>query len=133
MDEKQSMTLALGLLKALSASDVEEIIGAKAARYWFENPQHWHPYGGRPKNWDTVGNQQTNPVGALVELVTNGIDSVLLRKARESGIKDFRSPKAPQSMTQAVKKFFPNIVEGKISNLRPQNALISQNNACKSA
>jgi hypothetical protein len=117
MDEKQSMTLALGLLKALSASDVEEIIGAKAARYWFENPQHWHPYGGRPKNWDTVGNQQTNPVGALVELVTNGIDSVLLRKARESGIKDFRSPKAPQSMTQAVKTFFPNIVEGKISNL----------------
>ncbi len=119
MDEKQSMTFALGLLDALSAEDVVKVITSKSGRYWFDNPQHWHPYGGRPKNWDTVGNQQTNPVGALVELITNGIDSVLLRKAREAGIKDFRSAKAPQSMTQAVKKFFPEIVEGKISNLEP--------------
>ena len=119
MDEKQSMEFAFALLKALSADDVDEIIKSKTGRYWFDNPQHWHPYGGRPKNWDTVGNQQTNPVGALVELVTNGIDSVLLRKAREKGIKDFRSAKAPQSMTQAVKQFFPSVLEGKISNLEP--------------
>lgn len=78
--------------------------------YWFDNPQNWISYGGRPKNWDTVGNQQTNPVGALVELVTNGIDAILLRKARESGVEDFRSARAPQGMFEAVKRYFPGVV-----------------------
>ena len=54
MDEKPSMTFALALLKALSAAEVEDVITTKTGRYWFDNPQHWHPYGGRAKNWDTV-------------------------------------------------------------------------------
>ena len=120
MDQKQSKSYALALLSGLSADHVETIIkGTEDARYWFDNPQNWISYGGRAKNWDTVGNQQTNPVGALVELVTNGIDAILLRKARESGIEDFRSTKAPQGMFEAVKRFFPGIVEGKIANLEP--------------
>jgi len=117
VDPQLSKSLALDLLAALSGSDVTSILHRDGARYWFDNPQNWHPYGGRSKNWDTVGNQQTNPVGALVELVTNGVDSILLRRARESGLTDFRSPKAPQSMHEAVKRFFPSIVEGKIANL----------------
>ena len=120
MDQKQSKSYALALLEGLSADHVEATIkGSEDARYWFDDPQNWLSYGGRAKNWDTVGNQQTNPVGALVELVTNGIDAILLRKARESGIEDFRSAKAPQSMFEAVKRFFPGIVEGKIANLEP--------------
>jgi len=120
VEQKQSKSYALSLLGALSAGDVEAIIkGSEDARYWFDNPQNWISYGGRPKNWDTVGNQQTNPVGALVELVTNGIDAILLRKARESGIEDFRSARAPQGMFEAVKRYFPGVVEGKIANLEP--------------
>lgn len=120
MDQKFSKSVALRLIGALSAADVDAVIkGDDDAKYWFDNPQNWLSYGARPKNWDTVGNQQTNPVGALVELVTNGIDAILLRKARDSGIDDFRSAQAPQSMFEAVKRFFPSVVEGKIANLEP--------------
>lgn len=120
MDQKLSKSVALRLMGALSAADVDEVIkGDDDARYWFDNPQNWLSYGGRPKNWDTVGNQQTNPVGAMVELVTNGIDAILLRKARDGGIEDFRSAQAPQSMFDAVKRFFPGVIEGKIANLEP--------------
>ena len=120
MDQKLSKSFALRLMGALSAADVDAVIkGDDDARYWFDNPQNWLPYGGRPKNWDTVGNQQTNPVGAMVELVTNGIDAILLRKARDGGIEDSRSAQAPQSMFEAVKRFFPGVIEGKIANLEP--------------
>ena len=51
--------------------------------------------------------------------MTNGIDTILLRKAREAGITDFRAPEAPSSMVEAVKRFFPHVVEGKIQRLEP--------------
>lgn len=120
MDQNLSKSVALRLLSALSASDVDAVIkNDEDARYWFDNSQNWQPYGGRSKNWDAVGNQQTNPVGALVELVTNGIDAILMRKAREAKIADFRSLKVPQTMVDAVNRFFPHVVEGKIANLEP--------------
>ena len=60
VDQKQSKSYALALLGALSADHVETVIkGNEDARYWFDNPQNWISYGGRAKNWDTVGNQQT--------------------------------------------------------------------------
>lgn len=117
MDEKVSRSTAFRLLAACSAEDVAAILADEDLSYDFNQPENWKPYGNREKNWDTVGNQQSSPVGALTELITNGIDAILLRKAREHGITDFRSPEAPQSMFEAVKHYFPNAVEGKISNL----------------
>lgn len=117
--EKDSLTMARRLLEAVTSADVMDVVEDEDYRYYFDDPSDWRPYGGREKNWDTVGNQQTNPVGALTELITNGIDAVLLRKARESGIKDFRSEEAPRSMFEAVKRFFPQVLEGKIINLEP--------------
>jgi hypothetical protein len=119
MDERLSMDIAERLLVAQTAEDIRAIASEDALSYWFDNPSNWKPYGGRPKNWDTVGNQQANAIGALVELITNGTDAILMRKAREAGIADFRSEAAPQSMFDAVKKFFPSVVEGRIANLSP--------------
>ena len=119
MDSKLSRRIALALLEADSVEDVQEVLNDSEAKEWFDDPQHWSPYGNRDKNWDTVGNQQTNPVGAIVEIITNGIDSILLRKAREEGLDDMRSEKAPQSMFDAVKRYFPHVVEGKIGLLEP--------------
>ncbi|GJQ54436.1 MAG: hypothetical protein HKUEN07_10050 [Rhodocyclaceae bacterium] len=119
MDSKLSRRVALALIEADSVDDIQAVLNDKEAKEWFDDPQHWSPYGNRDKNWDTVGNQQTNPIGALVEIVTNGIDSILLRKAREGGLADMRSPEAPQSMFEAVKRFFPHVVEGKIGLLEP--------------
>lgn len=117
MEEKQSKRIAEGFLAAQTAGDIQKIMQDDDLAYYFDAQSNWLPYGGRPKNWDIVGNQQANAVGALVELVTNGIDSILLRKAKEAGISDPRSPEAPQSMFEAVKRFFPKVVEGRIANL----------------
>jgi hypothetical protein len=120
LDEKLSRRLALELLKSESATDVKAVLEEADAAYYFDNQANWSPYGNREKNWDTVGNQQTNPVGALVELIINGEDAILLRKAREAGITDPRGTNAPRSMFDAVKRFFPHVNEGKIQKLSPQ-------------
>ena len=120
MDEKISKAIALALVAADSAEDVAKVMVDNDADYYFGDPQNWSPYGNREKNWDTVGNQQSNPIGALVELFTNGIDSILLRKAKEAGIQDPRGADAPQSMFEAVKRFFPQVNEGKIAKLAAQ-------------
>lgn len=120
MEEQLSKNIALRLIGAKSAEDVHAVLTDEVERFYFDDPQNWSPYGNREKNWDTVGNQQTNPIGALVEIVTNGIDTILLRKARESGMVDFRSSDAPASMVDAVKRFFPHVVEGKIQRLEPK-------------
>lgn len=119
MDSKLSKRIALQLIEADSVEELQNILKDHEAREWFDDPQHWAPYGKREKNWDTVGNQQTNPVGALTEIIINGIDSILLRKAREDGLNDFRAASAPQSMPDAVKRFFPSVLEGKIALLEP--------------
>lgn len=119
MEMKLSKRVALELLRADSVDDVRRVLEDSEAKEWFDDPQHWSPYGNRAKNWDTVGNQQTNPIGALVEVITNGIDAILLRKAREEGVDDMRSSSAPQSMFEAVKRYFPHVIEGKIGLLEP--------------
>ncbi len=117
--EKDSLTMASRLLEAVTSKEVMTVVQDDDYRYYFDDPTNWRPYGGREKNWDTVGNQQTNPVGAFTELITNGIDAVLLRKAQEAGVKDMRSEQAPRSMFEAVRRFFPQVIEGKIINLEP--------------
>lgn len=119
MEEKLSRRLALALLAAGTGSDVKAVLEDDEAKYYFDNSANWSPYGNREKNWDTVGNQQTNPVGALVELIINGEDAILLRKAEDAGIGDPRSARAPQSMFEAVKRFFPHVSEGRIQKLSP--------------
>jgi hypothetical protein len=120
VDEKLSRRLGVELLNADSAAGVRKVLSDAEGRYWFDNPSNWTPYGGRAKNWDTVGNQQTNPVGALVELIINGEDAILLRRAVDAGIKDPRSVDAPRSMFDAVKRFFPHVNEGRIQKLSPK-------------
>ena len=119
MEETLSRRLALALVAAESAADVKAVLQDSDARYYFDNTANWTPYGNRDKNWDTVGNQQTNPVGALVELIINGEDAILMKKAKEAGITDPRSGHAPRSMFEAVKRFFPHVNEGKIQKLSP--------------
>lgn len=117
MEEKLSRRLALMLLNANSSDEVKHALADDEARYYFDMPANWTPYGGREKNWDTVGNQQSNPVGALVEIIINGEDAILLRKAAECGIADPRGNGSPRSMFDAVKRFFPHVNEGKIQKL----------------
>jgi hypothetical protein len=43
----------------------------------------WHPIGGQENNYGVVENQSSSPLGALNEILSNGIDAVLRRRYRE--------------------------------------------------
>ncbi len=117
LHEDLSKSIIAQLLEAVSTNDVKKVLTSSPATPLFKDDKNWQPYGNREKNWDIIGNQQSNGAGAFTELVVNAQDSVLIRKARESGIDDLRGKDVPQSMFEAVGTFFNHVVEGKIQNL----------------
>ena len=70
------------------------------------NPDNWMPLGGNENNYGIVENQQSSPIAALIEKITNSIDATLMKKCYELDI-DPKSPQAPQSMEEALEKFWP--------------------------
>ena len=71
------------------------------------NPTHWRPYGQNESNFGVVENQQSSPIPALIEKITNGIDAILMRACIEHGINP-RSEEAPRSIEEALNRFYPN-------------------------
>ena len=74
---------AYRLLAAVTTDEVNVILNEYPE---FAVAENWHNYGGVPKNWDRVGAQTSEPVGALAEVIINSVDAILMRKAREAGI-----------------------------------------------
>ena len=83
---------------------VDEIIHKYPDKFADKN---WAPLGGNENMFGIVRNQQSNPIAALVEKVTNSIDAILTKKCLEKGISP-SSNEAPQSMDQAIKIFYPD-------------------------
>ncbi|HEY2581972.1 MAG TPA: hypothetical protein VGI43_09200, partial [Mucilaginibacter sp.] len=71
------------------------------------NQKNWHPLGDNESNYGIIENQQSNPIAALVEKITNSIDAILMRKCYEAGVNP-TSPQAPKTMDDAVELFFPD-------------------------
>ncbi|MGA3209130.1 MAG: hypothetical protein ABSE05_15085 [Syntrophales bacterium] len=71
----------------------------------FQNQTNWRPYGDTESNFSVVENQQASSVAALVEKLTNSIDAMLMKKCYEAGINP-KSPEAPKTMHEAVRKFY---------------------------
>ena len=92
------------LFNAPTEQGVSDILNSYSA---FENPENWLPLGGDEKMFGIVRGQQSNPIAALVEKVTNSIDAVLMKKCFEAGI-DPQSKEAPKNMEEAINKFFPD-------------------------
>ena len=103
MDEKK---LFWQIFRAKDEDELHEIINNN--EFLFDN-NNWFPYGGETVNdrgnFGTFENQQANPIPALVEKITNSIDTLLLKHCRINGI-DPTSDKAPQKMADAVENFF---------------------------
>ncbi len=114
MDNKKSKDTALRLLKAISIEEVDHAIKLCPE---FTDDKNWQPYGGHRKNWDRIGAQTSEPVGAFAELIINSIDAILMKKYYENRNSMGENIDMPQSMPEAVKKFFPHVVEGKIALL----------------
>lgn len=66
---------------------------------------HWTPLDANESNFGVIENQQSSPIAALIEKITNSIDAILMRKCCEARI-DPTSAAAPSSMDDAIKRFF---------------------------
>ena len=86
-----------------------------------ENPALWRPYGQNESNFGVVENQQSSPIPALIEKITNGIDAILMRACIERGI-DPRSEEAPRSIDEALDRFYPNRMNWDLPQQRRQLA-----------
>lgn len=98
----KAQDLFYSLLKAEDEADVESILSG--AGYLDDDESVWLPLGGYENNFSTVGNQQADPTGALVDKIINGIDAVLMARAFSQSISP-EGPDAPPTMADAVEKF----------------------------
>lgn len=94
--------LFYALYGAHTEADVDAVISGFAA---LNNPANWHPYGGQQSNFGVVENQQASPIPALIEKIINGIDAIMMRRCLEEKIEP-KSSEAPQSIREAVQRFF---------------------------
>lgn len=87
----------------------------------FNDQKNWYPLGNIESNFGVVENQQASPIAALIEKVINSIDAILTRRCHEADIKP-NSSKAPDSMQQAVRLFFPQWKNWDLRQFRRQQA-----------
>lgn len=83
--------------------------------------ENWRSIDNNPSNYGIIENQQSNPIAALVEKLTNSIDAILTKKCMEAGI-DPASSVAPRTMHDAVQFFFPDHKNWDIPTLRKRQA-----------
>src|SRR5436190_12902421 len=100
--EHAKMTFA-HLFEASTEQSVDEVLERNPAL--FGNLAHWRPLDGNESNFGVIENQQSSPIAALIEKITNSIDAILMRKCYEAGIEP-KSSAAPKSMEEAIKTFF---------------------------
>ena len=106
------------LFFAPTEDKVREIIDEHPEIFRDEN---WHPLGGDENFFGIVRGQQSNPIAAIVEKVTNSIDALLMKKCYESGI-DPKAPDAPRNMEEALQKFFVDHKKWDLQHARRKQA-----------
>ena len=101
------------LLKAEDEAEVDAILLDQG--YLVDDESIWSPFGGVENNFSTVGNQQADATGALVDKLINGIDAILMAQCFSNGISP-ESAEAPQNMGAAVERFF-GVREGRMDSI----------------
>lgn len=94
--------LAIALAKAETEQEIISIL--KAAGLWDE-VSYWQALGGNENNYSVIGNQQCSPDNAFMEKIMNSEDACLVKQCLIHGI-DPQSPEAPQSIDEALEKFY---------------------------
>lgn len=105
-DSQESLTNKELFFKLFNAKDEEDLISIIEDNVEVFADKNWKPLDGNSSNYGIVKNQQSNPIAALIEKVTNSIDALLTKKCYESGIIPSAS-EAPQSMNEALEEFYP--------------------------
>jgi len=101
LTERDFERICMELLAAENEAEVDGIIAANPA---MANPANWLPLDGRDTNWNVTNNQSASGAKAATELLTNGVDAILMRHCVAQGI-DPRSPDAPRSAHEAIERF----------------------------
>ena len=103
MNNDQIKQLALDLLHADSEEDAIGVL--RDAGYW-DDAAAWRLFGDTEGNFAPIGNQQGKPEAALVEKIVNAVDARLMNACLAARV-DPESAFAPQSIPEAVARFFP--------------------------
>ena len=103
---------------AQTEDDVDKIVNTHPDIFKSEN---WYPLGGNENNFAVIENQQSTPIAALIEKITNSIDAVLMKKCLEADI-DPKSNSAPRSMEEAKVKFFADHRDWNLPRTRSKQA-----------
>ncbi len=103
---------------AQTEDTVDKIVNVHSDIFKSEN---WSPIGEDENYFAVIENQQSSPIAALIEKITNSIDAVLMKKCLQAGI-DPKSNQAPQSMDEARTNFFPNHRDWDLPSFRNQQA-----------
>src|SRR5690554_7067633 len=69
-------------------SDIDNLISVNP---YLSNTENWFPIGQNESNFSIIENQQSNPIAALVEKVTNSIDATLMKKRSEEHTSELQS------------------------------------------
>lgn len=101
-DERSSRSLFSSLLSSISEEGVAVVLAKMEAS---DSSAAWHPLGGNENNFGVIENQQSSPVAALIEKITNSIDATLMRHCYEASV-DPKSEEAPRTMDEGIRRFF---------------------------
>ena len=98
-----NLQLFAKLFKAKDESDLTRVLESFPNIF---DDSNWKPLGDNYSNYGVVKNQQSNPIAALIEKITNAIDAILTKECLVAGIIP-KSTDAPKSMDEAIERFFP--------------------------
>lgn len=119
MSKISMKNLFISLYFSSTEKEVDEVIQKNLDIFEDNN---WFPLGNIPNNFGVIENQQSNPIAALIEKLTNSIDAILMKKCLEAGI-DPKSAEAPHSIEEAVKVFYSKEYENwNLSSFRKKQA-----------
>ena len=121
MENKNELTLPVLFKELYSAKTEDEIDKVIKARPEIFKQENWYPLGDNENNFGIIENQQSNPIAALIEKITNSIDAVLMRKCLEASI-DPKSEEAPKSMEEAKASFFEDHKTWDLSSFRKRQS-----------
>lgn len=111
----------ISVFNELFFANSEEEVNGVLEDYETDDSFQWKPYGDNFSNFGVMEAQQADPVAALVEKLTNSIDAILMKRCLEDRI-DPKSKDAPQSVEEAVNKFFPKSENWDLPGFRREQA-----------
>ena len=107
MPDQHAARLCRELIAAASTDDA--VAALEYAGYW-NRPDVWRPLGDNPGNLSTVANQQSDPIAALAEKLTNSVDARLINAClvSDAAAEDSAGPASPRAaVARFVEKLAP--------------------------